>query len=62
MPVVFPVTTTSGPVVRLSEIALDDVDQVIDGSGARMGETVAPMVAPAPPVRTDAGVPDKATL
>src|SRR5579859_4505027 len=50
-----PVTTTVGPVVRLSEIRSDPADQVIVWS-ARAGVTVAPMVAPGPPVRMDDGL------
>src|SRR5215831_10020794 len=56
-----PVTTTLGPVVVLSMISLDGVDQVIEGSATRIGATAAPMVAPGPPVRTLAGVPDSVT-
>ena len=65
LPVVFrAVTTTFGPVVRLSEMRLEEVDHVMVSSFARLGVTVAPIVempvAPAPPVRIVAPLPDTA--
>src|SRR5436190_15750296 len=57
-PVVFrAVTTTFGPVVRLSEMRFDRVDHVMAVLAARLGVTVAPIVAPAPPVRIAAPLP-----
>ena len=50
-PVVFwPVTTTLAPTVALKDTRLEEVDHVIDRSGARIGDTDALMVAPALPV------------
>src|ERR1700722_13142000 len=51
--VLCPLTTMLGPVVELRVTRLDGADQVMRVALARMGETVAPMVAPGAPVRME---------